>query len=206
MFSWFTDLAGGAYWSAHRTLKWQSNYMRPLCRKRVNPRFIVSWEWHDTVPGRFEVISLHMFIVLDRLSKKDPDETDKLAQQLVECDVSWTWMMWPVKQVWGIWALGRASRNWPEASKVGWNITKRKPSKVMPMVRYPRGSLSDAITEIFFIEGSKRICPRLTNLADYMLKKRASTISLICQCAKWLKHSQLFGEAPGNIQGRMSGS
>ncbi|MCF6198033.1 MAG: ubiquinol-cytochrome C chaperone [Hyphomicrobiaceae bacterium] len=125
----------------------------------------------DTVPGRFEMVSLHMFILLDQLSDTQ-GKPDILAQQLV--DVMFQDMDDVARET-GVGDMGVG----PRIKKLARSFQSRLEYYKEAIEGESRGTLPQALNDIFF-ENDKEKLPKAEQLAAYVTKeqKRLAKISL----------------------------
>ncbi len=125
----------------------------------------------DTVPGRFEMVSLHMFILLDRLSGQE-GEPDILAQQLV--DVMFQDMDDVARET-GVGDMGVG----PRIKKLARSFQSRLEYYKDAIEGGSRGTLPQALNDIFFENDNDKM-PKAEQLAAYVTReqKRLAKISL----------------------------
>ncbi len=118
----------------------------------------------DTVPGRFEMVSLHMFILLDHLSEKE-GAPDILAQQLV--DVMFQDMDDVARET-GVGDMGVG----PRIKKLARSFQSRLEYYKEAIEGGERGTLSEALNDIFF-EDNKDNMPKAEQLAAYVTREQS---------------------------------
>ena len=68
---------------AQRTQQQARKIYEAIVAQARQPEFYRSMGISDTVPGRFEMVTLHMYLILERLRQLEPDG-ELLAQSLVD--------------------------------------------------------------------------------------------------------------------------
>ena len=163
MFEWLKNLmVGGESGTPEYELARQL-YDR-VVRQARQPVFFREIGVADTLPGRFEMVSLHMFILLDRLVGKDR-ASDEIAQQLV--DVMFDDMDDVAREV-GIGDMGVG----PRIKKLARSFRSRLEYYKETIGGGPRGTLSDAILDVFFDKDKERRS-QAKQLAAYVIKEQS---------------------------------
>ena len=153
-----------------------------------HPRFYREMGLADTIPGRFELVSLHMFIVLDQLSRFDA-AGHELAQQLV--DVMFVDMDDVARET-GVGDMGVG----PRIKKLARSFQSRLEYYKQSIEgdendEFPRGTLRDAIIEIHF-QDDKTQMPKAERLATYVSEQQARVGALSLE--EMLASKQLFAD------------
>jgi len=158
MFSWLTNRFGG-HSTDPRVNELAEQLYAAIVAQARQPVFYSELGLADTIPGRFELVSLHMFIVLDRLSNRGGLD-DEVAQRLV--DVMFLDMDDVARET-GVGDMGVG----PRIKKLARSFQSRLEYYKEAIEGDSRGTLPEAIIEIHFKEDIAQM-PMAEQLADYV--------------------------------------
>ncbi len=182
MFTWLTDRLAGRGRNTRANEIAEKLYDSIVAQARQTS-FYRELEVADTIPGRFEMVSLHMFIVLDRLANGG-ELSDEVAQQLV--DVMFQDMDDVARET-GIGDMGVG----PRIKKLARSFRSRLEYYKEAIEGDGRGTLPEAILEIHFKDDSTRM-EHADRLADYVMKGQSALAELSVR--EMADSKQLFGE------------
>ena len=187
MFTWLTNYLVGSDEDRAANKMARQLYAAIVAQAR-HPVFYRHMGVADTIPGRFELVSLHMFIVLDRLSCGD-DTSDQLAQQLV--DVMFVDMDDVARET-GVGDMGVG----PRIKKLARSFQSRLEYYKLAIDGdgdggFPRGTLSDALIEVFFANDKAQM-PKVEQLAAYVIAQQARVSKL--SSAQMVAATKLFAD------------
>ena len=187
MFAWLTNYLVGSDEDRAANKMARQLYAAIVAQAR-HPVFYRHMGISDTIPGRFELVSLHMFIVLDRLSSKD-DTSELLAQQLV--DVMFVDMDDVARET-GVGDMGVG----PRIKKLARSFQSRLEYYKLTIDgdkdgAFPRGTLSDALMEVFFANDKAQM-PKAEQLAAYVIDQKARVGAL--SLAEMVAATMLFAD------------
>ena len=187
MFTWLTNYLVGSDEDRAANKMARQLYAAIVAQAR-HPVFYRHMGVADTIPGRFELVSLHMFIVLDRLSSGD-ETSDQLAQQLV--DVMFVDMDDVARET-GVGDMGVG----PRIKKLARSFQSRLEYYKLTIDgdedgAFPRGTLSDALIEVFFADDKAQM-PKAEQLAAYVIEQQAKVAKLSLE--QMVAATQLFAD------------
>ena len=185
MFTWLTNYLVGSDEDRAANKKARQLYAAIVAQAR-HPLFYQEMGVADTIPGRFELVSAHMFIVLDRLSKEG-GASNPLAQQLV--DVMFVDMDDVARET-GVGDMGVG----PRIKKLARSFQSRLEYYKQAIEGdengdFPRGTLPDAMIEIFFKDDKEQM-PRAERLAAYIIEQQARIAKMTSE--QIIASTQLF--------------
>ncbi len=193
MFSWLTNYLIGSHEERAANKQAGQLYAAIVAQAR-RPVFYRQMGVADTIPGRFELVSLHMFIVLDRLAHKDL-AAEPLAQQLVDVMFG---DMDDVARETGVGDMGVG----PRIKKLARSFQSRLEFYKLTIEgdeegAFTRGTLPEAILEVFF-DNNKEQLPQAERLARYVIGQQARIAQLSQE--EIIGSTQLFAD-PGEQEG-----
>ncbi len=182
MFSWLADRFGRRS-GAPRVKQMAEQLYAAIVAQARQPVFYSDLDIKDTIPGRFELVTLHMFIILDRLTNRGELE-DKVAQKLVNVMFQ---DMDDVARETGVGDMGVG----PRIKKLARSFRSRLEYYKQAIEGDERGTLPEAIIEIHF-DKDKAQLPKAEQLAGYVLEgqSRVGGFSL----EEMLAAEQLFAD------------
>ena len=190
MFTWLTNRLAGSPKDRVAHQMAEQLYAAIVAQAR-HPRFYREMGVSDTIPGRFELVSLHMFIVLDQLSGHEA-AGHEVAQQLV--DVMFVDMDDVARET-GVGDMGVG----PRIKKLARSFQSRLEYYKQAIEgdengEFPRGTLRDAIIEIHF-QDDKTQMSKAERLAVYVSAQQARVGALTLE--EMLASDQLFADLGG---------
>ena len=162
MLNWLKDLLVGGETGTPEHRSARQLYAK-LVRQARLPVFYRDLGVADSVPGRFEMISLHMFLLLDRLVGRG-GKSDKLAQQLV--DVMFEDMDDVAREI-GVGDMGVG----PRIKKLARSFRSRLEYYKEAIEGDSRGTLPEALNDVLF-ENDKEKMSRAKQLAAYVTREQ----------------------------------
>ncbi len=175
MFSWITSRFAGRK-DKKKNIQSAKRLYAAIVAQARQPFFYRELKIADTIPGRLEMVSLHMFIILDRLTGKGAP-LDEIAQELV--DVMFQDMDDVARET-GVGDMGVA----PRIKKLARSFRSRLEYYKQSIEgdgkgNFPRGTLPEALLEIHFQEDETKK-NHADMLADYVTacQKRVNSFSL----------------------------
>lgn len=187
MFTWVSSRLAGLRAGKPENIMAGKLYASIVAQAR-QPVFYRELTIADTIPGRLEMVSLHMFIVLDRLA--DGGElTEEVAQQLV--DVMFEDMDDVAREI-GVGDMGVG----PRIKKLARSFQSRLDYYKQTIEgdaddNFPRGTLPEALIEIHFKNDASHQS-KAEILAKYVIKAQAKLTELSLE--EMIESEQLFGE------------
>ncbi len=187
MFNWLTNYFVGSDEDRAANKKARQLYAAIVAQAR-RPVFYRHMGVADTIPGRFELVSLHMFIVLERLANQG-EASGQLAQQLV--DVMFVDMDDVARET-GVGDMGVG----PRIKKLARSFQSRLEYYKQTIDGdedggFSRGTLSDALIEVFFADDKAQM-QKAEQLAAYVIEQRAKVAQL--SSAQMVAATQLFAD------------
>ncbi len=187
MFTWLTNYLVGSDEDRAANKMARQLYAAIVAQAR-HPVFYRHMGVADTIPGRFELVSLHMFIVLDRLANQG-EASDQLAQQLV--DVMFVDMDDVARET-GVGDMGVG----PRIKKLARSFQSRLEYYKQTIDGdedggFSRGTLSDALIEVFFAKDKAQM-PKAEQLAAYVIEQKARVAQL--SSAQMVAATKLFAD------------
>ena len=190
MFSWLTSRITGRSANSQVNEMAEQLYAAIVAQAR-QPSFYSELGLADTIPGRFELVSLHMFIILDRLNNKGGLDNE-VAQQLV--DVMFQDMDDVAREI-GVGDMGVG----PRIKKLARSFQSRLEYYKEAIDgdgrgKFNRGTLSEAIIEIHFRQDKAQM-GKAEELAAYVneCQTKIGERSLV----EMVSAKQLFGSRYG---------
>ena len=187
MFNWLANLLAGGT-SDHTVKRSAERIYASIVAQARHPYFYRELSVADTIPGRFEMITVHMFLVLDRLRDKG-QEADSLAQELV--DIMFQDMDDVAREI-GVGDMGVA----PRIKKLARSFRSRLEYYQKAIESDERDALSSALLEIYFGNDSDKSALAI-ELAGYIVQEKKALYSL--SITEMLASKSLFGE-PGSVE------
>ncbi|MCP4933461.1 MAG: hypothetical protein GY927_04485 [bacterium] len=187
MFTWLTNYLVGSDEDRAANEMARQLYAAIVAQAR-HPVFYRYMSVADSIQGRFELLSLHMFIVLDRLSSGD-ETSEQLAQQLV--DVMFADMDDVARET-GVGDMGVG----PRIKKLARSFQSRLEYYKQTIDgdedgTFSRGTLSDALIEVFFADDEVQM-HKAEQLAAYVVKQKARVAELSLD--EMVAGTQLFAD------------
>ncbi len=187
MFSWITNRLKAGYQPDGPTQMAEQLYAAIVAQAR-QPYFYSKLGVADTIPGRFEMVSLHMFIVLDRLRNRG-GASDEVGQALV--DVMFQDMDDVARET-GVGDMGVG----PRIKKLARSFQSRLEYYKETIEgdgegHFERGTLPDAIVEIYFADDQAQM-PNAHLLAEYVYSNQTRVAGMSLE--EMVKTTSLFGD------------
>lgn len=182
MFSWLTNRLGG-HSADPKAVDMAEQLYAAIVAQARQPVFYRELGVADTISGRFELVSMHMFIVLDRLSGKGGLD-DEVAQKLV--DVMFLDMDDVARET-GIGDMGVG----PRIKKLARSFRSRLEYYKEAIEGDARGTLPEAIIEIHFKQDKAQM-PAANTLAVYVEEGQAGIGGMSLE--EMVAAKTLFGE------------
>jgi cytochrome b pre-mRNA-processing protein 3 len=162
MFNWLAGRLAGR--TGDKTVKRSAERLyAAIVAQARHPYFYRELSVADTIPGRFEMIALHMFLVLSGLRDKG-QEAELLAQELV--DVMFQDMDDVAREI-GVGDMGVA----PRIKKLARSFRSRLEYYQKAIESDDGEALPSAILEIYF-ENDSAYTRQSADLADYMNREQ----------------------------------
>lgn len=185
MFSWLTNRLGG-HSGDQKAVDMARQLYAAIVAQARQPVFYRDLGIADTIPGRFELVSLHMFIVLNRLSGKGGLDDD-VAQQLVNVMFD---DMDDVARETGVGDMGVG----PRIKKLARSFRSRLEYYKEAIEGDTRGTLPEAINEIHFKQDKAQM-PAANRLAEYVRAGQTRVGDMSVE--EMIAAKQLFGTLQG---------
>jgi cytochrome b pre-mRNA-processing protein 3 len=191
MFTWLASRLTGRHKGKQANQMAEQLYASIVAQAR-QPFFYSELGIADTIPGRFELVALHMFIVLDRLANRG-GMSDEVAQALV--DVMFQDMDDVARET-GVGDMGVG----PRIKKLARSFQSRLQYYKLAIEgdgngKYVRGTLPEAIIAIHFADDMSQMS-NANRLARYVLTGQAMVADMSLE--EMAVSSQLFDD-PGQI-------